>query len=196
MNLVRAGELIGLPVVSIASGEALADIRDVVYDGESHRLVGFTLNKRSLLGGRMKLVLPAASVAAIGPDAVMVEDDSAAADAGDAPAGLDDLGSARPVIGNRVLSADGSDLGAVVAVIVATGDEPRAVGYELQAHGRSDTAFVPSSPRMALSGENLVLPADATAFVHYDLAGFGAAIGSYRRSEQENDDVDGHIHQR
>ncbi|MEZ5410606.1 MAG: PRC-barrel domain-containing protein [Acidimicrobiales bacterium] len=196
MNLVRASELIGLPVVSIASGEALADVRDVVYDGESHRLVGFTLNKRGLLAGRMKHPLAAGSVAAIGADAVMIDTDSAVTDSGDAPTGLDDLGSARPVLGNRVLSADGSDLGEVVAVIVATGDRPRAVGYELKAHGRADTAFVPSSKRMAVSGENLVLPAEATAFVHYDLAGFGAAIGSYPSSEQENEDVDGHIHQR
>lgn len=196
MNLVRAGDLIGLPVVSISSGEALADVRDVVYDGASHRLVGFTLNKRGRLRGRMKQRLAAGSVAAIGPNAVMIETDAAIADAGDAPAGLDDLGSAQPVIGNRVLSADGSDLGEVVAVIVATGDEPRAVGYELQAPGRADTAFVPSSKRMAVSGENLVLPDDATAFVHYDLAGFGAAIGSYQASEQENSDVDGHLHQR
>ena len=30
----------GLPVVSIASGEDVAEVRDVVYDGEAHRLVG------------------------------------------------------------------------------------------------------------------------------------------------------------
>lgn len=196
MNLVRASELIGLPVVSITSGEALADVRDVVYDGASHRLVGFTMNKRGLLGGRMKQTLSAGSVAAIGPDAVMIETDSAMTDGGEAEAGLDDLGSARPVIGNRVLSADGSDLGEVVAVIVATGDQPRAVGYELQPHGRADTAFVPSSERMALSGQNLVLPADATAYVHYDLADFGAAVASYPPSERKNDNVDGHLHQR
>lgn len=175
----------GLVVVSISSGEDVAEVRDVVYDGEAHRLVGFTLNKRGRFAGRLKAVLGAASVAAIGPDAVMIDTEEAIDDSGDRPSGLDDLGSARPVIGNRVLSADGTDLGEVVGVILSTGDEPSAVGYELQSPNRSDTSFVPISAQMALSGENLVLPAEATEFVRNDLAGFGAAIASYRSPRLE-----------
>jgi uncharacterized protein YrrD len=177
----------GLPVVSIASGEDVAEVRDVVYDGEAHRLVGFTLNKRGMFAGRLKAVLATESVTAIGPDAVMIDAESAIDDGGERPAGLDDLGAARPVIGNRVLSADGNDLGEVVAVIVSTGEEPCAVGYELQSSDRNDTSFVPISAQMALSGENLVLPAAATAFVRNDLAGFGAAIAAYRSPDLEND---------
>lgn len=72
-------------------------------------------------------------------------------------------------------------------MILSTGDEPCAVGYELKTGDRSDTSFVPISAQMALSGENLVLPAEATAFVRNDLAGFGAAIASYRSPELEKD---------
>ncbi len=187
MNLIRARDVMGLPVVSIASGEDVCEVRDVVYDGEAHRLVGFTLNKRGRFAGRLKSVLSAESVAAIGPDAVMIEAEAAIDDTGGGAPGMDDLATARPVIGNRVLSADGSDLGVVVAVILATGDETVAVGYEVQSGDRSDTSFVPISAQMALSGENLVLPAEATAFVRNDLAGFGAAIASYRSPELEKD---------
>jgi uncharacterized protein YrrD len=187
MNLMRARDVMGLPVVSIESGEDVAEIRDVVYDGESHRLVGFTLNKRGMFAGRMKSVLAAGSVAAIGPDAVMIGTDSAIEDRSEASVGLDDLGDARPVIGNRVMSADGNELGEVVAVIISTGDEPNAVGYEVQSSDRKDTSFVPISAQMALSGENLVLPAAATDFVRNDLAGFGAAIAAYRSPEMEED---------
>lgn len=59
MNLVRASDVMGLPVVSIASGEDVAEVRDVVYDGEAHRLVGFTVNKRGMFAGRLKAVLAA-----------------------------------------------------------------------------------------------------------------------------------------
>ena len=48
---------------------------------------------------------------------------------------------------------------------MSTGDEPCAVGYELQSADRSDTSFVPISAQMALSGENFVLSAEATAVV-------------------------------
>lgn len=187
MNLMRAQDLMGLPVVSIASGEDVAEVRDVVYDGEAHRLVGFTLNKRGMFAGRSKAVLVAGSVAAIGPDAVMVDAESAIDDTGERSTGLDDLGSARPVIGNRVLSAGGDDLGEVVAVIMSTGDDPSAVGYEVQPSDRNGTSFVPISAQMALSGENVVLPAAATDFVRQDLTGFGAAIATYRSSELEGD---------
>lgn len=187
MNLIRARDVMGLPVVSIASGEDVAEVRDVVYDGEAHRLVGLTLNKRGRFAGRLKAVLAAGAVAAIGPDAVMIDADSSIDASGEHPAGLGDLGSARAVIGNRVLSADGNDLGQVVAVIVSTGVEPRAVGYEVQPPDREGTSFVPISAQMSLSDENLVLPAAATAFVRNDLVGFGAAIAAYRSSELENE---------
>lgn len=69
--VMRASELMGLPVVSILDGEDVAEVRDVVYDSQAHRLLGFTLNKRGLFSGRLKDVLPANAVSAIGADAVM-----------------------------------------------------------------------------------------------------------------------------
>ena len=51
-HVMRAGDLIGLPVVSIAAGEDVAEISDVVYDSSHHRILGFTLNKRGALGRR------------------------------------------------------------------------------------------------------------------------------------------------
>jgi sporulation protein YlmC with PRC-barrel domain len=201
MNVVRAQDLIGLPVVSIGSGEALAEIRDVVYDGEEHVLVGFTLNSPGLLARRLSSVLAAASVAAIGPDAVMVSDDSAVRDGpdgghraeGDSSGGDDerdgnaeatgptDLRGARPVLGNRVLSGDGIDLGEVVAVVLATADTPRAVGYEVSTSDRG-TAYVPISSQIALSGENLLLQAGTDDLVETDLAGFAATLDSHQGS--------------
>ena len=86
------------------------------------------------------------------------------------------------MIGNRVLSADGNNLGEVVGVIVTAGAAPSAVGYEIASESRSDNAFVPISEQMALSEDNLLLPAEATDFVRDDLAGFGAAVESYRSS--------------
>ncbi len=179
-HVMRASDIIGLPVVSIDSGEDIAEIRDVLYDGGEHRLLGFTLNKRGLLAGRMRDALPASSVEAIGADAVMVAGES---DLAPAPGGADDLaggGEPMPIVGNRVVTADGNVLGEVVGVVVETGDEHRAVGYEIAADDRSDTMFVPISAQMALSATNLLLPEGATDFVRDDLAGFGAAVDDYR----------------
>ena len=79
--LVRGTELNGLPVVSILGGEALADIKDILYSPDEGRLVGFTLNKRGgLFAGPLKAGLPIESVWAIGRDGVMVVDADALAD--------------------------------------------------------------------------------------------------------------------
>lgn len=180
-HVMRASELIGLPIVSILSGEDIAEVRDVVYDSEAHELLGFTLNKRGLFSGRLKDVLPAEALSAIGADAVMVANEEAITESA-TPESLDKPGAATSVLGNRVLSADGNELGEIIGVIVSTGATPQAVGYEIDPSDSDDSVFVPTSAQMALSGDNLLLPAAATDFVRNDLAGFGAAVTDYRAS--------------
>ena len=97
-HVMRAGDLIGLPVVSIATGEDVAEIRDVVYDASRHRLLGFTLNKRGFFAGRLRDVLGAGSVAAIGGDAVMVSDETAITES-ENPRELEDSAATR--LGDR-----------------------------------------------------------------------------------------------
>src|SRR4051794_12045271 len=59
----------------VHGGEDVAEVRDVVYSSEAGTLLGFTLNKRGFLRGKMRDVLAADDVAAIGADAVMIDDD-------------------------------------------------------------------------------------------------------------------------
>lgn len=186
INVMRASDLIGLPVVSILSGEDVAEVRDVIYDAGDHQLIGFTLNKRGLMSGRLKDALPASAVSAVGADAIMVQNENSITESA-TPEALEHPGDASSVIGDRVLSADGNELGEVVGVIISTGPNPEAVGYEIQSATSDDTVFVPISEQMALSGENLLLPASATDFVRNDLAGFGAAVTEYRTSNLQKE---------
>ena len=180
-HLLRAGDLIGLPVVSIATGEDVAEVRDVIYDGGEHRLLGFTLNKRGAFAGRLKEVLVAESVTGIGPDALMIDDNEAIGETADDQEALRDRKQAKPVVGNRVVSSDGNALGEIVGVVLSTGRRPEAVGYEVSAPDLDGTAFVPITDQMALSGDNLLVPAESTEFIRNDLAGFGAAVSEYRQ---------------
>jgi hypothetical protein len=45
--------------------------------------------------------------------------------------------------------------------------------------------FIPLPDTVAVSGENLIVPAAATEFVSEDLAGFGAAVGAFRARLRE-----------
>ena len=177
-SLVLASELAGRPVVSVDSGNDIAEIRDTVYDSSRNHLIGFTLNKRGWFRGRCKQTLPTESIAAIGRDAVIVDREQDLIDPTDAPTQLTDSAQSISIIGMEVMSASGERLGSIDDVVVETGDEPRAVGFRLSNNGSA--VFVPISAQMALSDERLLLPAEAEAFVRHDLAGFGASVGDYR----------------
>lgn len=178
-RLMRAGDVTGLPVVTITGGDDIAEIKDVVYDAGTHSLIGFTLNKRGWFRGQLRGVLAATDIEGIGADAVMVLDEGALTTTDAPTAALAEPETQRDVMGNRVLSSDGTDLGQITGVVLSTGVDPAAVGYELTATDGEDL-FVPISAQMAISDTNLILPAESTPFVRNDLAGFGASIASYR----------------
>ena len=177
-GLVRASEVTGLPVVTIDGGEDAAEIKDVIYDATRHDLVGFTLNKRGWFRGRMRAVLDADQVVAVGPHAVMVPGEDCLTERGDSAAALESPKAGIDVIGNEVVSSNGKVIGTVVDVIIETGERPSAVGYEVD--GDNGPIFMPSSAQMSLSNDNLVVPAEAEEFAHSDLAGFGASVRSFR----------------
>ena len=177
--MVRASEVVELPVVSIDGGEDIAEIKDVVFDGVSHRLIGFTLNKRGFFSGSLAEELPTEHVWAIGPDAVMVTSAERLVAPGEASTGVSGESDTYSVGGSRVLTSGGDDIGEIVGVILSTGAPPEAVGYEVRPED-GDSVFVPISAQMALSDSNLLVPAEATEFIRNDLAGFGAAVTGFR----------------
>jgi uncharacterized protein YrrD len=179
--LVRARELVKRPVVTL-SGDDVAQVKDVVYDERSGAVSGFTLNGRGLFAGPLTVALPMANVRAVGRDAVMIRDEGALVDRDEVaePAELHE----RRVLGDRVLSESGTDLGTVVDVILQIDAAVDVVGYEVQAgaalqpEGRR--VLIPLPDTLAVSGEALMVPSGAVEFVADDLAGFGAAVATFR----------------
>jgi len=178
LNLMRASDVGKLPVVTIDGGEDAAEIRDVVYDAEHHDLIGFTLNKRGWFRGTLNATLAASDVSGIGRDAVMVSDEGCLKAPSSSVAALARPGDDLDVMGNHVVASNGSVIGRVVDVIIETGAHPRAVGYEVETADGS--MFIPSSAQMSISGDNLVVPAEAEEFFRSDLVGFGASVSSFR----------------
>ncbi|WP_420452470.1 PRC-barrel domain-containing protein [Ilumatobacter sp.] len=178
LTLVRARDVAGLPVVTVDGGEDAAEIKDVVYDADDHRLIGFTLNKRGWFRGSMKSTLVAGDVVGIGADAVMVRDETALDGSGSSADGPSPSGAGHEVVGIDVVSSSGSVIGTVVDVVLETGASPNAVGYEVETE--TGSVFIPSTAQMGLSAQHLIVPAEAEEFTRDDLAGFGAAIRSFR----------------
>lgn len=179
---MRATEIVKRPVVTL-SGEDVAQVKDVVYAADRGTLAGFTLNGRGLLAGPLKTSLPWSAVHGLGRDAVMIGHHDALVPRDDVLAHADSSG--RDVLGSRVLTDDGTDLGTVVDVIIGTGGTTDVVGYEIdssEALGKGGRkVLIPLPDTLAVSGENLILPAAARDFVTDDLAGFGAAVEEFRK---------------
>ncbi len=179
---MRASEITGRPVVTLDRGEDVAEVRDVVFSHDAGRLVGFTLNKRGWLAGRLKQVLPWSGVHALGPDAITV----ASRDALEAPdPEVFDRGETEDVVGGRVITDGGQELGVVTDLVLAVDEEARVVGYEIggpaveQGPG-GDRRYIPLPETFSVSGTALMVPASVTNFIRDDLAGFGGAVDEFR----------------
>jgi uncharacterized protein YrrD len=187
-RLMRTSEIAKRPVVTMA-GEDVAQIKDIVFSAGGGAVGGFTLAGRGLFSGPSKSALPWLSVAALGADAVMINDETALQPTQSVlDASAASGGSGGNVLGAQVLTDGGTDLGTVVDVIIEVerGGEGQCdvVGYEIEASESLGTkgtkVLIPLPDTIAASGEHLIVPASAKDFVGQDLAGFGAAVEAFR----------------
>ena len=132
--------------------------------------------------------LPWESVRAVGPDAVMVEDDGVTA-----PPDAVDTGSAHATTDLTLMSEDGDRLGEVVDAVLSTGNPTQVVGFEIVASEAMPSAgtklLIPIDAVTATSAEAMVVPHAALKFVHDDLSGFGAAVEQFRADLEGNDNA-------
>ena len=181
-KLLRASTVIGRPVVTLA-GESPLEIRDVIFDRSAGGLVGFTLRRHGFLGGPVDEWLPWPEVHGLGPDAVMITNTGVFAEERSDDEGGD-------VLGSRVVTEDGTHLGDIVEVIISTGADAEAVGFEIEPTeacraGDATAVFLPLPDAIAVSDENVIVPDSAREYVADDLSGFGGAVADFRSRLRE-----------
>lgn len=177
-RLLRASSLIGRPVVTLA-GESSLEVKDIVFDRENGDILGFTLRKHGFLGSPVKEELSRGDVHGLGPDALMVQSDDVFSE----QTSLAESGG--DVLGDRVMTEGGTDLGKVVEVIISAGTSAEVVGFEIEAaegmrNSEGHNVFIPLPDTVSLSGDNVIVPDNATAYIRDDLSGFGGAVADFR----------------
>ncbi|WP_338894902.1 PRC-barrel domain-containing protein [Streptomyces sp. TG1A-60] len=185
---IRASEIAKKPVVTL-SGEDLGQIKDLVFDPGTGSIRCFTLAGRGLLAGKLHRALLWEKVHSLGPDAVMVRDESALED-DDAAARSDAKESGGgDVLGVTVTTRGGTRLGTVTDAVVETGRSPVVAGYEIETAERRHVLLPVTGP-VTVSGERVLVP-DATAqHSAGDLGGFGAAAEHLRDHLQDDPQED------
>lgn len=187
-RLMRTSEVTKRPVVTMG-GEDPAQIKDIVYAADGGSVHGFTLAGRGLFSGPLPRVLPWSNVLALGSDAVMIQNEDSLTDSGAlSPGSEEPVSKGGNILGSRVLTDTGTDLGEVVDAIIEVqggSDQCDVVGYEIESSEALENAgtkvLIPLPDTMAASGEHLIVPASARNFVRKDLAGFGAAVAEFRK---------------
>src|SRR5699024_8232092 len=151
-KLLRASTQIGRPVVTLA-GESPLEIRVVIFERSAGVLVGFTLRRHGFLGGPVVQWQPWRKVQGPGTDSgMMTNTGSFVEERSD-----DECGD---VLGSRVVTEDGTHLGDIVEVIISTGADAEAVGFEIEPTeacraGDATAVFLPLPDAIAVSDENV-----------------------------------------
>lgn len=182
-SLVAAQSLSGHPVVTLG-GDRLVEVKDVVFDRVTGSVTGFTLQKTGFLGGTADAVLPVDGVEAVGAHAVMVSDHHVFG------AGKELSGSDADLVGGRVITDDGTELGRVVDVVLDLRRRPpEVVGFQLAptpaVSDAGQPVYLPVPDDLVVSDEASVVPADAQESICADvdaLADLLSSSGSSRKS--------------
>lgn len=168
-QLIHGKTLVGHPVVSLQTGEDVAEVRDIVFDPAGGLLTGFTLNERGTWHGRMRDVLPIDRVTAVGDGAVMIADADALVASDDDAQDITAASEAdAEVVDDLVVTESGQTLGTVLDVIIVAGSSPRVVAFEIESD-EAATRFIPRSPDSGVSASALVVPDDYEARIADDL---------------------------
>ena len=169
-RLARAGELIGMPVVTLESATTVGEVKDVLVDPGRSRIIGFTVRGHGLLSSPLVGILPGEHIHAIGRDALMIAAESAIVRQREGMAGT--LADQQEVVGKEVVTRGGASLGTINDVVLEIeGNVANVVGYEISRH-EGHVVIVPVPTGVPLSGEALLLPDDVEQQGANGLTGF------------------------
>ena len=179
--LMRGGDLIGLAVVDVSTGEDVAEIRDIIFEPSEGVIGGFTLGRRGFLGRRLREVLPAGMIRSVGTHAVTIDSTAAITDPNEAPTEVANVDRKADVTANEVMTESGRTLGRVRDVIVTGGPNPRVVGFEI-GDGPAGAGFVPIDTSRAVSRSTLIVPDSFENRIRTDLVGLAGELADLERS--------------
>jgi sporulation protein YlmC with PRC-barrel domain len=176
---LRASEIAKKPVVTLG-GDDVGQVKDIVFDPARGSVRCFTLSGRGLLAGPLKRALLWNKVHALGPDAVVIRDERALEDDDRAAQSAPSSGGGN-VLGARVMTEDGAELGKIVDAVIETGTKPQVVGYEVQSTGDGrQRVLLPVVKPAAVSEEMVIVPKATGGFTARDFEGFAEAAQGLR----------------
>jgi uncharacterized protein YrrD len=178
MTIMRKGnEIIGKPVVSYQSGRKIDTVKDLIFDQNSNRLLGFLISEGGWFSDRKVLLLQ--DVLAIGADAVITASADNIFPAKRVPEIAKILEYNNVLKGTRILTTDGRNLGTMVDLYFD--NETGAVqGYEVSgglfADAYSGRSFVPTPQTLKIGKDVAFVPVETAQLMEEQVGGLKAAM--------------------
>ncbi|HEY0011179.1 MAG TPA: PRC-barrel domain-containing protein [Candidatus Paceibacterota bacterium] len=175
--MYKGKDMIGKPVVNVATGEMIDKVRDVFFDAAERRVLGFLVDEGGLLASAR--VLPFASADVIGPDGILVSTDAAIVRASEAPHGTNILNENNVVVGTKIMTEDGKDLGTINDFFFE--ETTGAIeGYEvtggLFADAVSGKSYLPSPLSFRIGRDVAFVPAETETLIEQQTGGLAAMM--------------------
>lgn len=173
----KGNELIGKPVVSYSTGRRIDTIKDLIFDQNSNRLLGFLTSEGGWFSSPRVLLLK--DVLAIGPDAIIISSRDNVFEARQAPEIARILQYNNVLKGTRILTTDGRNLGTMVDLYF---DNETGVveGYEVSggmfADAYSGRSFVPTPKTLKIGKDVAFVPTETAALMEEQVGGIKAAM--------------------
>ena len=173
----KGNEVIGKPVVSYSTGRRINTIKDLIFDQNSNRLLGFLISEGGWFSNPRVLLLK--DVLAIGVDAVIISSKDNVFEANQVPEIYKILEYNNVLKGTRILTTDGRNLGTMVDLYF---DNETGIveGYEVSggmfADAYSGRSFVPTPKTLKIGKDVAFVPVETALLMEEQVGGIKAAM--------------------
>ncbi len=173
--MYKGKNIVGKSIISVATGEVLDKVRDVFFDAQNKMVLGFLVDEGGILSSAR--VLPFESVSVIGPDGVLVSSATTIVPAKDAAHASDIMKEDNVVVGTKIMTDDGKDLGKINDIFF---DEVTGMieGYEvtggLFADAVSGRSYLPSPSRFKIGKDVALVPVETISLIEGQSGGLEA----------------------
>ncbi len=173
----KGSDVIGISVVTYDTGQKIERIRDLIFDQKQNQLLGFLVEEKGLF--RDAKVIPLEEVQAIGLDAIVVHSQESVIGADRIPAIKEILHHNNVLMGTRILTTTGIDLGGLVDLFF---DEHSGLveGYEVSggvfADAYSGRSFVPAPETLKIGDDVAFVPPETVQMMQEQVGGIRGAV--------------------
>jgi uncharacterized protein YrrD len=184
--MLKGRDIIGKSIVSYETGQKIDRVKDLIFDQDSSKLLGFLIDESSWFSSARVLMLK--DVQVIGPDALIVPSKAAFVKVNESPELNRVVHHNNVLDGTRIMTTDGRSLGNMVDLYFdeRTGD---IEGYEVSGGIFSDAysgrSFVPAPQTFKIGEDVAFVPPQTAQLMEEQVGGIKAAMQNAREKVQE-----------